>query len=69
MTAFRACRDYGKCTLMICDYSTVLHRFNPPSTRAMRDDVECEIPAEYEGAAILKRIGAVLDPGTGRVDP
>ena len=28
----------------------------------MRDDVPCEFPASYDGAAILARLGQVLDP-------
>ena len=28
----------------------------------MRDDVPCEFPANYDGAAILARLGQVLDP-------
>ena len=28
----------------------------------MRDNVPCEVPAGYDGAAILKRLEQVLDP-------
>ena len=28
----------------------------------MRDDVPCEFPAGYDGAAILERLAHVLDP-------
>jgi len=35
----------------------------------MRDEVPCEFPAEYDGPAILERLGKVLDPELDRADP